>query len=105
MFCLGGLRLLHSLSKPYAMSIYSRLLRLYRTNMMKTPLEDFTTEILAGILSTCPDIGSAFSQSILKLEGEHFSFETQEHYKSPDPKYPNCRSRKRPACGNRQLMN
>ena len=73
------------------MSIYSRLLRLYHTNMLKTPLEDFTTEILAGILGTYPDIGDAFAQRVLRLDGEHFSFTTQEHHKSPDAQFADCR--------------
>jgi hypothetical protein len=73
------------------MNIYSRLLRLYRTNMLRTPLEDFTTEILAGILNTFPEIGEEFAQNILALEGEQFSYTTQANFQIPDPAFPNCR--------------
>jgi len=59
--------------------------------MVKTPLEDFTTEILAGILTQNKKIGDAFVNRVLKIEGDNFSFSTQEHFDSINPEHPNCR--------------
>lgn len=73
------------------MNTYSRLLRLYRTNMAKTPMEDFVTEILVAILENNPEIGRAFANEILLLEGDTFFYSTQVCFKSPDPLHPDCR--------------
>jgi hypothetical protein len=72
-------------------NIYSRLLRLYRTNMVKTPLEDFTTEILAGLLAGNSEIGDAFVNQVLNITGSGFSFSTQEHFLLNEAGCPDCR--------------
>jgi hypothetical protein len=59
--------------------------------MIKTPMEDFVTEILAAILENNTTIGRAFANEILRLEGDNFSFTTQDHFKSPDPLHPDCK--------------
>ena len=72
------------------MNIFSRLLKLYRTNSFKTPLEDFTTEILVGILSQNQELLNAFVNDILKIEGAGFKISSQEHFLSDDG-IQNCR--------------
>ena len=59
--------------------------------MSKTPLEDFTTEILAGILSDRSDIGDAFVNEVLRIEGSGFSFSTQEPFFLNVEEFPDCR--------------
>ncbi|MBB5395062.1 PD-(D/E)XK nuclease family protein [Mucilaginibacter sp. AK015] len=73
------------------MNIYSRLLKLYGTNGVKTPLEDFCTEILAGIFINDPAIGDAFVNELLQIEGTGFTFRTQEHFHSTNPLHSDCR--------------
>ena len=73
------------------MNIFNRLLKLYRTNMVKTPLEDFTTEILSGILSSDSILGDLFANQILHLPGNGFQFKTQASFQSEDPAHPDCR--------------
>lgn len=73
------------------MNTYSRLLRLYKTNMTKTPMEDFVTEILVAILDNNREIGRAFANDLLLIEGESFSYKTQVCFKSPNPLHPDCR--------------
>lgn len=64
------------------MNIFSRLLKLYRTNSFKTPLEDFTTEILVGILSQSGHLLDTFVNEVLKIEGRDFVISSQEHFRS-----------------------
>ncbi|WP_345954016.1 PD-(D/E)XK nuclease family protein [Mucilaginibacter sp. PAMB04168] len=59
--------------------------------MIRTPLEDFTTEILAGILSADIALGDAFVNTVLKIPGNGFTFSTQECYDLLDDKFPDCR--------------
>lgn len=68
--------------------IYSRLLSLYKAhkNNGKTPLEDFTTEILVGILEENQEILEAFVSEILKIEGSNYSIDSQVKYKVEDDK-------------------
>lgn len=62
------------------MNIFSRLLKLYRTNSLKTPFEDFTTEILVGILSENPEILADFVNQVLGIDGSRFQITSQEHF-------------------------
>ncbi len=73
------------------MSVFSRLLKLYKTNSSKTPFEDFTTEILADILANDQGRCDTFVNEVLKIEGTNFSVSTQEHYVSSGPRHPDCR--------------
>lgn len=62
--------------------IYSRLLYLYKKNgnNNKTPLEDYTTEILVGILESNQELLDKFVNNILKIEGKKFTVDSQEKY-------------------------
>lgn len=62
--------------------IYSRLLSLYKKNRdsQKTPLEDFTTELLVGVLEEDSEMLDDFVNNILKIQGEGFSIESQVRY-------------------------
>lgn len=62
--------------------IYNRLLTLYkkRRNTNKTPLEDFTTEILVGILEGNAELLDKFVNNVLKVDGDGFSIESQVKY-------------------------
>jgi len=72
------------------MNIFSRLLHLYRANGLKTPLEDFTTEILVGILSKNQEILNCFVNEVLEIPGDNFLIGSQEHFIS-DIGILNCR--------------
>lgn len=65
-----------------SISIYNRLLSLYRKNrdMNKTPLEDFTTELLVGTLETDNELLDEFVNSVLLIEGKGFSISSQVKY-------------------------
>lgn len=54
-------------------------------------MEDFVTEILVAILENNHDIGRAFANEILLLNGDAFLYTTQVCYKSPNPIHPDCR--------------
>ncbi len=69
------------------MSIFERLISLY-ANSSRTPLEDFTTEILTGILGSNQKILETFVEEILKIKGKDFVVESQEYYSLPND---NCR--------------
>lgn len=53
------------------MNIFERLLRLYKVNKEsgKTPLEDFVTEVLAGILQIDQPLLDSFVNEVLLIEG------------------------------------
>lgn len=65
------------------MDLFNRLLRLRGHTEDKTPLEDFTTEILAGILNTNQEITRKFVQKILglELEEDDYIVKPQSHHK------------------------
>jgi len=62
------------------MNLFSSLLHLYRTNGSKTPLEDFTTEILAHVLDSDSELRDAFVNTVLGIEGSGFRIYSQQHY-------------------------
>lgn len=62
------------------MGTYNRLIKLYRHSNSVTPFEDFTTEILAGILEEHMDIRQLFISEILSLPGEEFDLRTQRTF-------------------------
>ena len=68
--------------------MFSNLLKLYRSsNALKTPLEDFCTESLAGVLKSDKKLLQAFSTDLLKLpSNETFSLSTQKSFKSENSK-------------------
>ncbi|MGY3053772.1 hypothetical protein ACVWYG_001973 [Pedobacter sp. UYEF25] len=62
------------------MNLFSSLIKLYRSQGLKTPLEDFTTEIFVNILETHPKIREKFVKDILKIDGDGFSISSQETF-------------------------
>jgi hypothetical protein len=68
------------------MNIFERLLRLYKVHKEsgKTPLEDFVTEVLAGILQTNQSLRDSFVNEVLLIEGSNFKVSTQIRYSLPD---------------------
>ncbi|WBW96230.1 PD-(D/E)XK nuclease family protein [Oceanirhabdus sp. W0125-5] len=63
-------------------SIFNRLLSLYskNSNANKTPLEDFTTEILVGLLESDASLLDKFTNNILDVQGENFRIRSQKKY-------------------------
>ncbi len=62
------------------MNIFNSLLKLYKSQNVRTPLEDFTTEILVHILNANSDIMSIFVSDILKINGDNFIASSQETF-------------------------
>ncbi|MBX7240391.1 MAG: PD-(D/E)XK nuclease family protein [Bacteroidia bacterium] len=64
--------------------IFNNLLKLYRKGRREnsTPLEDFITELLAGVLSNDYILLQVFMNDFLGVEGNDFSVRTQKHYKN-----------------------
>jgi hypothetical protein len=64
------------------LSIYHRLLELYEKNRdsHKTPLEDFTTELLVGTLESSQELLDGFLQEVLMIKGECFTITSQKKY-------------------------
>lgn len=64
-------------------NVFLNLLNLYskQSDMSKTPLEDFTTEIFASILSKDTNLLDRFMNEVLNIEGESFKIDTQQKYK------------------------
>lgn len=63
------------------MATFERLIKLYRNSNSITPFEDFTTEILAGILESNQEILDTFVNELLKIEGDDFYLRTQKTYR------------------------
>ncbi len=63
-----------------------RLLKLYNKQHQsgKTPLEDFTTEALVGLLETDKKLLQVFCKEFLKLKSENFSISSQRKYPLKD---------------------
>ncbi|MDR9367307.1 MAG: PD-(D/E)XK nuclease family protein [Balneolaceae bacterium] len=64
------------------MTVYNRLLNLYGSgDSLRTPMEDFCTECLAGILSSSQDLLNEFVDEILNIpSNENFKLYTQKRY-------------------------
>lgn len=64
------------------MSIFSELLKLYKKGTsLKTPMEDFCTEALAGILRSDPELLQSFVEEVLQLPVENsYNLKTQKSY-------------------------
>ena len=66
------------------MNVFNQLLKLYKTTGIKSPLEDFTTEILVSILASNQLLLNAFVNKILVIEGKDFTISSQEHFASEE---------------------
>ena len=62
------------------MNIFNSLLKLYKSQNIRTPLEDFATEILVHILNNNGDIMSLFVSDILTIKGKNFIASSQETF-------------------------
>ncbi|SOC13446.1 PD-(D/E)XK nuclease superfamily protein [Ureibacillus xyleni] len=63
-------------------NIFERLLQLYKIQKRseKTPLEDFVTELVAGILQTDQQLLDRFVNEVLQIEGDGFKVDSQVRY-------------------------
>lgn len=57
--------------------MFQELLKLYKNNSNKIPLEDFNTECFSGILRLFPDILNEFITTFLQLPDDKYKIETQ----------------------------
>ncbi|WP_223588948.1 PD-(D/E)XK nuclease family protein [Neobacillus bataviensis] len=59
--------------------IFERLLQLFKiqNNSGKTPLEDFVTELLAGVLQTDQQLLDRFVNEVLLIDGVDFTVDSQ----------------------------
>ena len=66
------------------MSVFTELLKLYKKGpSLKTPMEDFCTEALAGILRSDPELLQSFVEEVLQLPVENsYNLKTQKSYYS-----------------------
>lgn len=68
--------------------MFDNLLKLIKRNSSKTPLEDYTTEILVEILNNLPKLKRSFCSEFLNLKSEHLIISTQVKYPLKD--HQNC---------------
>lgn len=68
--------------------MFTKLLELFNKNINKTPLEDFTTELMVGVLRNDEELKIKFAKSFLKLKSEYFKLSTQKKYFLEND--PNC---------------
>jgi hypothetical protein len=59
-------------------NVFNSLLKLYKGNDLKTPIEDFTTEILTNIFANYKELTTSFVNSVLKVPGTGFDVGSQE---------------------------
>ena len=68
--------------------MFKELLRLYKKNAKRVPLEDFTTEAFIGILNIETQIKNDFIYNFLKLDKDEYFIKTQVFYDLSND--PNC---------------
>lgn len=64
--------------------MFTKLYKLYSGSIRNTPTEDFTTELLVGVLNAHEDLRTRFCKELLGMHGEDFQVSTQVYYPSPD---------------------
>lgn len=71
-------------------NIFERLLQLYKLQSQsgKTPLEDFVTELVAGILQTDQQLLDCYVNEVLLIDGTGFEVESQVPFSLPSDQ--NC---------------
>jgi len=65
------------------MSTLNRLIKLFSktdNSLAKTPLEDFSTEILVGIFEENQDMLDSFVNKVLNIEGDNFKITSQKYF-------------------------
>lgn len=61
--------------------LLNRLIKIYRSsNQLNTPLENFTTESLVGVLEEDSILLDDFVNKVLKIHGQGFKIESQKRY-------------------------
>lgn len=60
--------------------LLNRLIKLYRSSSQNTPLENFTTEALVGVLEEDTTLLDDFVNKVLKIHGRGFKIESQKRY-------------------------
>lgn len=60
--------------------MFNKLLKLYKKHTNKTPLEDFTTEALVGILNLNEEIKASYITNFLNLPEDKYQIRTQSKY-------------------------
>jgi len=63
-------------------NLFSQLLKLYRNNLARIPLEDFITEAFTGVLYSSEVLIDKFVNEVLRVNGVGFHLETQKRYNS-----------------------
>ena len=66
------------------MSVFDRVFNLVKSNFDRTPLEDLTTEFLAGVLESEQELLNSFVNEVLQIAGSEYSLFTQKTYKSDE---------------------
>jgi hypothetical protein len=61
--------------------LFNKLLKLYKLNTLKTPLEDFTTELFVGILNYDLVLKQKFFEKFLKSKSTNLKISTQKLYR------------------------
>jgi hypothetical protein len=64
----------------------NKLYKLFESSSKRIPLEDFTTEVFAGLLQNDDLIRNAFCKTMLSLKGTEFEVSTQKRYSLQDDK-------------------
>lgn len=62
--------------------LFLQLLKLYRNSSEKTPTEDFTTELLAGVLQSDLSLLDQFVNEVMRIVGSGFTVKTQQNDKN-----------------------
>lgn len=60
--------------------MFSALLRMYQSHSSKTPMEDFTTELLRGVLASNQELIDDFVKYFFPIQESGFGIETQKSY-------------------------
>jgi len=68
--------------------MFTKLLQLFKKNINKTPLEDFTTELLVGVLESDEELRLKFLKDFLNINSDYCRISTQR--KLILEGYPNC---------------
>lgn len=61
-------------------NIFSQLLNLYRSNLVKVPVEDYITEVFSGLLNSEQKLLDDYINNFLHIEGSDFTVKTQVRY-------------------------
>lgn len=64
--------------------MFNELLKLYKRHSQKTPLEDFTTELVYGVIDSVDEIKNDFIENFLGLEKGNYFIKTQVTYNLED---------------------